>query len=250
MDDAAAAHLVVDGQLSGTATEVSNTASVSTATVDPFLGNNTSTAAALSDQLADVSVTKIGPPTVLAGQTVTWTVTATNHGPSTATGVVITDDLPAGITGVVLDPGCTTTPTGFTCPVGALANGASATVHVTALIPSGSQLDSLTNDARASASTADPNGANGDATVSASVGREATLTVSKTADPSPFVPGRDASYTITVANPLGPSDAAATLAVDSLEPTLAPSASPETSQGACVFYYCVLNCALVTIQAC
>ncbi len=45
---------------------------------------------------ADVAVTNVGPATATAGTNVTYTITATNGGPSPAVNVVITDTLPRG----------------------------------------------------------------------------------------------------------------------------------------------------------
>ena len=45
---------------------------------------------------ADLSLVKSAPATVVAGQQLTYTLTATNNGPSNATGVSIIDTLPSG----------------------------------------------------------------------------------------------------------------------------------------------------------
>ena len=44
--------------------------------------------------LADLGVTKTGPATVTAGNTITWTITVTNAGPSDAVDAEVTDVLP------------------------------------------------------------------------------------------------------------------------------------------------------------
>jgi len=66
---------------------------------------------------------------VTAGSPITYTVTASNNGPSAATGVVVTDTLPAGVTFVSASSTqgtCTNAPGTVTCPVGGLANGGPA----------------------------------------------------------------------------------------------------------------------------
>src|SRR5205807_3971260 len=64
---------------------------------------------------ADLGVTKIaGSGSVTVGSNVTFTITASNLGPSNATGVVVTDLLPAGLTFVsaVTSQGTYTSATG------------------------------------------------------------------------------------------------------------------------------------------
>src|SRR5262249_3919438 len=75
-----------------------NTATVATTTSDPVPANNSATAPTLVQVDADVEVTQSAPSNVLAGQTITITVSAIDHGPRDATGVAITDLLPAGFT--------------------------------------------------------------------------------------------------------------------------------------------------------
>jgi uncharacterized repeat protein (TIGR01451 family) len=47
---------------------------------------------------ADLSIAKSGPSTINRGQVISYTVTVTNHGPDTATGVTVGDTVPAGLT--------------------------------------------------------------------------------------------------------------------------------------------------------
>ena len=85
---------------------------------------------------ADLSVTKTvdaGSPTV--GQTVVFTVTITNAGPSDATGIQLTDQLPAALTLVSAVPsqGAYVSGTGI-WSAGAIASDTSATLVVTATV--------------------------------------------------------------------------------------------------------------------
>jgi uncharacterized repeat protein (TIGR01451 family) len=48
--------------------------------------------------LADVAVFKTGSTNINAGSVMVYTITATNMGPSTASNVVVKDNLPAGVT--------------------------------------------------------------------------------------------------------------------------------------------------------
>ena len=131
---------------------------------------------------ADVSLTKeAAPDPVTAGNDLTYTITATNDGPSDAQDVTVTDPLPAGTSFVSATPsqGACSGTTTVTCELGTLADGASATitlvVHVDPATPGGTI---ITNTATASspepepevsASTADPAAADNSASVSVTV---------------------------------------------------------------------------------
>ena len=72
---------------------------------DPNPANDQSSVSLNADTLADIQVTKaISNPAPAVGEQVTFTVTATNLGPSPATGVVLTDQLPAGLAFVSATP--------------------------------------------------------------------------------------------------------------------------------------------------
>src|SRR5262249_18055367 len=69
---------------------------------------------------ADVSVTKLGLPAVIAGALANYFIDVTNRGPSTATNVVISDPLPAGLT---LAGGSGPCAAGFPCTIASLEPG-------------------------------------------------------------------------------------------------------------------------------
>ena len=82
---------------------------------------------------ADIQIVKTAnPDPVAVGGTLTYTLTVTNNGPVTSTGVVVTDTLPAGVTHVSTTPsqGACSAPSGVTCELGTIANGNSATVTI------------------------------------------------------------------------------------------------------------------------
>lgn len=87
--------------------------------------------------VADVSVDKtMDQASLEVGQQGTYSLVVTNHGPSTATNLVVVDKVPAGLTVVSVTPsaGWTCTGTGpITCTTPSLAVGASATIRVTVL---------------------------------------------------------------------------------------------------------------------
>ena len=109
---------------------------------------------------ADLSVTKTDSPDPItaAGATLTYTLTVTNGGPSTATNVVLTDTLPTGaVTFVSATPdqgSCSGTST-VACNLGTLVNGVSTTVTIKVTVNHGFK-GTLTNTASVTATQNDP----------------------------------------------------------------------------------------------
>src|SRR5262249_3860169 len=71
------------------------------------------------------------PDPVTALSNLTYVVVVTNQGPSTATGVMVTNTLPPSLTflsATASQGNCNTTSNGIICSLGSLANGASATI--------------------------------------------------------------------------------------------------------------------------
>lgn len=85
--------------------------------------------------VSDVTITKsASKANPHGGDTLTYTLTATNLGDADATGVVIRDELPDGVTYVSATSPCTQAGGVVTCNVGTLAPGASTTVTVTVTV--------------------------------------------------------------------------------------------------------------------
>jgi uncharacterized repeat protein (TIGR01451 family) len=175
--------------------------------------------------VADVAIAKsVSNPAPLVAQTFGFTVTATNDGPSTANGVVVTDVLPANLGLVSSTPSQGSyNPASGVWTVGALANGASATLvfSVTALVPG-----AFTNTATKTGQTEiDPNPANDSASASGGVGIVADLTIAKTHSPATFMRGSTGTFSLTVSNVgTGPTNAPATV-TDALPAGLTPTAA-------------------------
>ena len=198
------ATLSIVATVTGT-TAVTNTAT-KTAEVqpDPVAGNNTASAT-VTGQAADIGIAKVvSNPTPNFGSNVTFTITATNNGPSNATGVQVTDLLPAGLTFVSAAPsmGTYTSGTGL-WNIGALANGASATLSIIATVTSTS---ATTNTATKTAEDqTDPVAGNDSASVTVT-GASADISVTKKVNRVTPSSGQNVTYTL-VAHNLGPSTA-------------------------------------------
>src|SRR5204862_17198 len=155
---------------------------------------------------ADLAITNTdAPDPVRVGQPLTYTLTATNSGPSGATIGSATYPLRSGVTVVsaaASQGSCSGTST-VTCSLGTLATGASATVTI--VVPP-TATGTLINTASVSGSPADPNPGNDRATVSTTVNPAADLALTNTAAPDPVQVGQNLTYTLTATNS-GPSGA-------------------------------------------
>ena len=164
------------------------------------------------DPKADLSVTKtVSNPTPVVGDSVTFTITVLNNGPSEATGVTVADALPSGYTLVSLTPSQGTV-AGGVWTVGNLASGASATLQIVATV---NATGFYSNTATVSGNQPDPEPGNNTISITPAPIRMANLMVNKTVDnPTPTV-GENVTFTITVTNN-GPAVAAGVILADTL----------------------------------
>lgn len=128
--------------------------------------NNTASVTTPVDPSADLSLSLGGSAnTVNVGDTLTYTLTANNAGPSTAADVVVTDVLPlnitSNITAVTSITGVTPTIASgqVTADLGSLASGATATVTIT-VAPDAAAVPQIVDSADISSSTDDPDESN------------------------------------------------------------------------------------------
>ncbi len=198
---------------------LANTATVSSAVTDPNPANNSATDTDTLTPSADVSITKTdGITTATPGGSVTYTITASNAGPSNTTGTVA-DTFPGILSG------CSTTCVGAgggTCSAGPTAGnindrvtlpaGGSVSYTSTCSV-SAAATGSLANTATVSSTATDPNPANNSATDTDTLAPEADLSITKTDGLTTATPGQATSYTIVVAN-AGPSNAPASSVAD------------------------------------
>lgn len=155
---------------------------------------------------ADLAVTKVASPRpALPGTNVTYTLTATNSGPSTAINARVSDPLPAELTFVSASTGCTAASGTVTCVAGDLAPGASRTFTITAAI-SPDATGTLVNTATGTTDTPDPDPRNNVPREETPLDPTADLEIVKRALSDRLVPGRQLTYELTVTS-FGPSTA-------------------------------------------
>jgi uncharacterized repeat protein (TIGR01451 family) len=206
------------GTLSNTATVSATDAVTVTATDTDTLGPQATMAITKTDSGLGSSVTG-GVGTAVPGRTLTYTIVATNSGPSTATGASVTDAL--ALNPAIGSDSWTATGSGGATGFGAsgtasindsltLPSGASVTYTVVAALRS-SASGTLSNTATASATDATTVSATDNDTLAA----QAALTVTKSDGVSSVVAGSSDTYAIVVSN-TGPSDASNLSVVDAL----------------------------------
>ncbi|WP_306354237.1 gliding motility-associated C-terminal domain-containing protein [Flavobacterium sp. '19STA2R22 D10 B1'] len=204
LNNGANATLAITATVKATGVYV-NTATISGTQTDPVPGNNTSTVTPVPVPLTNLSVVKTVDNTAPnAGSNVVFTLTINNAGPSDATGVVVNDLLPSGYTFVSATPsvGTYTSGTGV-WTVGALNNGGSATLAITATVKA---VGTYTNTATISGTQTDPVPGNNTSTITPVPVPITNLSVVKTVDNSSPNVGSNVIFTLTINN-AGPSDA-------------------------------------------
>jgi uncharacterized repeat protein (TIGR01451 family) len=226
---------------------INNNARTSSDTFDVNGSNDLDSVSTLVSGSADLSLTKSdSPDPALAGEEVTYQLTVSNNGPSTAVDVAVSDLLPpeTSFVSATISNGTGTCvaleapPDQVVCDLNDLDPGQFASVFIVALVdPSVPDQTVIENLATASAATLDPDESNNDAVETTTVLAEADLGVVKTSNKETGNSSTTIIYTIEVTN-AGPSDAQNVVAVDTL-PLSGTSKQDkvvfvfETSNGAC-----------------
>ena len=203
---------------------LSNTATVSSTVADAVPGNNSATDTDALVPQADLAVTKTdGVTTATPGGSVTYTITASNAGPSNVSGATVADTFPAVLTATWTCVGagggtCTAAGSGNVGDTVNLPAGGSVTYTVSATI-SAAATGTLSNTATVSSAVTDPTPGNNSATDSDTLAPQADLSVTKTDGVTTAIPGQSVTYTITASN-AGPSNAPGTTVADTFPAVL------------------------------
>lgn len=167
---------------------------------------------------ADLSVQKSASAEFAsAGEQITYTLLAENHGPSSADSTKLKDTLPAGLAYLSDDGGCTTAALPvIECELGTLANGESWTVHVVAEVVPGAAGSLQTNAAKVSALQPDSEPIDNESKVSTPITPFADLAISKSVSPQVAGSlGQQVTFTLEIENK-GENESSATTVTDNL----------------------------------
>jgi uncharacterized repeat protein (TIGR01451 family) len=204
---------------SGETLSLVNSASVGSTTVDPLPADNTASQTTGVTTRADLGVTKLDKPDpVIAGPTLTYTVTVANPGPSDAVGVVFTDTLPSNVvyqSSSGAGWACTLNGANLRCERSTnLVAGTHDRVVITSHVKSAAT-GMLSNSVLVRSSTLDTLPGNNLFLETTEVQAAADLKISKVDTIDPVAPGTGMAYTIVITNS-GPSDAVGVKITDTL----------------------------------
>lgn len=205
--------VVVFPEVAGT---IFSTATVGAQQTDFNLANNTATVGTLvQSPAADLSVALAANPNpALIGGVLTYSISVTNNGPSTASAVVVTNTLPLGVSLVSANTSQGTSlnvSNQVICTLGTLLPGSNATA---AILVRTFNIGTITATSTVSAIQTDPFPANNTASVTTTVAPAADMSLTMTGPPSVIV-GSNITYQLTVQN-LGPSPASGVTVNDTL----------------------------------
>ncbi len=205
----------------GTNGQLTNVASV--ASTDPSMiesdttNNSDSETTTLTPEI-DLRIAKVDSvDPVLAGGSLTYTITVTNDGPSTATNVNVSDTIPVGMTFTSANSSQgTTSQTGgvVTASLGSLAPNATATVTILVGV-NNATLGSITNTATVNGTEPDTDTTNNTASATTTVDASVDLAITKTGSSDLIAAGSPLTYTLLVTNN-GPSAATSVVVTDNL----------------------------------
>ena len=191
---------------SSTTGVLTTSATVSANENDPAPGNNSATETTLVNSVADLTLTKTdSADPIVAGGSLTYTLTISNIGPSDATGVTLTDTLPISTMFVSASPGCTQSGGTIICGLGNLTAGSSRQITVRVTVnPAVADGIVINNTATVSGAEADAIPGNNTATEPTTINKVADLIISKTGTPNPVIAGQILTYTLTITNLVHP----------------------------------------------
>jgi uncharacterized repeat protein (TIGR01451 family) len=196
--------------------DINDHVTVSSDTPDPDPANNVAEDGVTVVAEADLAITKTDlPDPVVAGTSLSYALTVTNNGPSTATNVVVKDWLPADVvidaltpsagSCVAGEPGDPLQPTIWNVDSISMGDSETLTIDVTVL-PQTAEGTLLYNDAEVSSADLDLDNSNNVVSADTTVNTEADLSIDKMDFPDPVIAGEQLTYEVSITNN-GPSTA-------------------------------------------
>ncbi|MCB1197095.1 MAG: DUF11 domain-containing protein [Deltaproteobacteria bacterium] len=162
----------------------------------------------IDDDDVDIETTMTGPATEDEGGTISYLITATNHGPQNATNLTISNSCPTGTT---FSSATASGATNYVAPnwtIGTLVNANSETLTLSCTVDAGQGASIITNTIISGDIAVDQNEtntANDGSSLSTTINNATDLTTSKTA-PASADEGSDIVYSIVITNN-GPAQA-------------------------------------------
>lgn len=203
--------------------------STSLQTYDPNLANNVAVLVTQIGQEADISVDlQQIRPTLRPGDTIEYMLTVTNHGPSDAQDVLLTDAInPALISNArfSVNGGAFAAQWTGSYQIGTLVQDAQAIIRIKGILVNSAPLPNVnpvSNAASVTTSTIEPNLANNAATIQSQLTVEADVRILVTAPPS-LKAGENLEYTVNVTNLSNTFQAAGIVVTDLLQASVCDS---------------------------
>jgi uncharacterized repeat protein (TIGR01451 family) len=199
---------------------IANTATVASPVADPTPGNNSATDTDIVTLTSDLAITKTdGVTQAMPGGAITYTIVASNAGPSNQAGATVADTFPASLTcnWTCLGAGggtCTASGSGNISDTVNLPAGGSATYSAFCQIAT-SATGSLINTATVGGPNTDPTPGNNSATDTDTLAGQSDTSLNMTVSNATPTVGSNVTYTVS-ANNDGPSDAHAVTVTDLL----------------------------------
>jgi uncharacterized repeat protein (TIGR01451 family) len=176
-------------------------------------------AAGANAQTADLTVSKTGPESVSAGETIDYSIFVFNSGPSPAQNVTVTDTLPSGTTFVALNASttlfnCTTPSVGsagtVTCTSASFEDEAETSFTISVKTSPSAPSGQISNTATITSGTSDPDTSNNSSTfitgIAATSTATADLSIDSLSSSSNAASGSTFSFQVVASNK-GPSTA-------------------------------------------
>lgn len=203
----------------------SSTASVTSDQPDfNLVNNNVTVISHINPPTADLTIGLLPAPTsLIVGGNVTYTLSVTNNGPSSASAIVVTNSYSAGLLlrSATISQGSLYITNGNTvvCSFGSLAHGATATATITATASVAGTMLSSARVFSTNPNEIDPNPNNDFVTVPIAVGPATDLALGLVAFPNPDIVTSNLTLVTSVTN-FGPSPASAVVVSESLPTAL------------------------------